>query len=97
MEVNEFGKRRVSWQCYRGDMQAGKWVAREDNSAQAVIKGRDNGPAEPHALWLGKVKGCSGPLLTSTFGFEAGTCSKQTQTKPSPGITGPIVDNGILE
>ena len=97
VEVNEFGKRRVSWQRYRGDMQAGKWVAREDNFAQAVIKGRDNGPAEPHALWLGKVKGCSGPLLTSPFGFEAGTCSKQTQTKPSLGITGPIVDNGILE
>ena len=72
-------------------------MARQDNSAQAVIKGRDNGPAEPHALWLGKVKGCSSPLLTSPFGFEAGTCSKQTQTKPSLGITGLIVDNGILE
>ena len=69
MVVNEFGKRQVSWQRYRCDMQAGKWVAHEDKSAQVVIKGRDNGPADPHALWLGNVKGCSGPLLTSPFVF----------------------------
>ena len=97
MEVNEFGKRQVSWQRYRGDKQAGKWVAHEDNSAQAVIKGMDNGPAEAHALWLGNVKGCSGPLLTSPFVFEAGTCSKQSQNKTSLGITGLTVDNGNLE
>ena len=33
VEVNEFGKRRVSWQRYRGDKQAVKWVACEDHSS----------------------------------------------------------------
>ena len=57
----------------------------------------DNGPSEAHAPWLGNVKGWLGPLLTSPFVFEAGTCSKQSQNKPSPGIMGPIVDNGNVE
>ncbi|XP_030951124.1 uncharacterized protein LOC115974757 [Quercus lobata] len=57
----------------------------------------DNGPSEAHAPWLGNVKGWPGRLLTSPFVFEAGTFSKQSQNKPSPGITGPIVDNGNLE
>ena len=29
MEVNEFGKRRVSWDGVKGGKQAGKWVERE--------------------------------------------------------------------
>nr|POE91064.1 hypothetical protein CFP56_46361 [Quercus suber] len=33
VEVNEFGKGWVSWQRYRGDKQAVKWVAHKDNSA----------------------------------------------------------------
>ena len=49
MEVNEFGKRQVSWQCYRGDKQAVKWVARKDHSTQVGIKGMDNGLSEAHA------------------------------------------------
>lgn len=32
VEVNKFGKRRVSWQRYKGDKQAIKWVARGANS-----------------------------------------------------------------
>ena len=29
MEVNEFGKRRVSWDAVKGGKQASKWVERE--------------------------------------------------------------------
>nr|POE52990.1 hypothetical protein CFP56_06852 [Quercus suber] len=76
VEVNEFGKRWVSWQRYRSDKQAIKWVACEDNSTQVVIKGMDNEPAEALAPWLGNDKSCLGPLLTSPFVFEAGACSK---------------------
>ena len=60
VEVNEFSKRRVSWQRYRGDKQVVKWVARGDNFAQVVIKGMDHGPSEAHAPWLGND---SDPLL----------------------------------
>nr|POE83529.1 hypothetical protein CFP56_48262 [Quercus suber] len=89
VEINEFGKRRVSWQRYRSVKQAVKWVAREDNSAQVVNKGIDNGP------WLGK---CGlGPLLSGPFVFEAGACSKQPLNKPSPVITGLNVEDGNLE
>nr|POF10961.1 hypothetical protein CFP56_77417 [Quercus suber] len=91
VEINEFGKRRVSWQRYRSDKQAVKWVAREDNSAQVVNKGIDNGP------WLGNDKSCLGPLLSSPFVFEAGACSKQPLNKPSPDITGLTVEDGNLE
>ena len=66
VEVSEFGKRRVSWQRYKGDKQAIKWVARWDNFAQVVIKGMDHGPSEAHAPWLGND---SSPLLTSPFIF----------------------------
>ena len=83
-EVNEFGKRRVSWQRYRGDKQAVKWVAHEDHFAQVGIKGMDNGLSESHAPWLGNVKSCSGSLLPSPFIFEARACSKHSQNKPSP-------------
>ena len=83
LEVNEFSKRRVSWQHYRGDMKVGKWVAREDNSTQAVIKGRDNGPAEPHALWLGKVKGCLGPLLTSRLSLRLVLAPSRPKLNPA--------------
>ena len=83
LEVNEFSKRRVSWQHYRGDMKVGKWVAREDNSTQAIIKGRDNGPAEPHALWLGKVKGCSGPLLTSCLSLRLVLAPSRPKLNPA--------------
>jgi len=97
VEVNEFGKRQVSWQRYRGDKQDVKWVACEDNSAQVVIKGMDNEPFEAHAPWLGNVKSCSGPLLPSPFIFKAEACSKHSQNKPSTGITGLIVEDGKLE
>nr|POE98526.1 dexh-box atp-dependent rna helicase dexh7, chloroplastic [Quercus suber] len=88
VEINEFGKRRVSWQRYRSDKQAVKWVTREDNSAQVVNKGMDNGP------WLGNDKRRLGPLLSSPFVFEAGACSKQPLNKPSPDITGLTVEDG---
>ena len=52
-EVNEFGKRRVSWQRYRGDKQAVKWVAHEDHFAQVGIKGMDKGFLNPmHLGWV---------------------------------------------
>ena len=94
MEVNEFGKRRVSWQRFRSDKQAVKWVAREDLSAQVGIKGMDNGLSEAHAPCLGIDKSCSGPLLPSPFSFEAGACSKHSHNKPSPSSTGPFVEGG---
>ena len=34
VDVNEFGKRRVSWDGVKGGKQAGKQVARESNNAQ---------------------------------------------------------------
>ena len=33
VDVNEFGKRRVSWNGVKGGKQAGKQVARESNNA----------------------------------------------------------------
>nr|POE61276.1 hypothetical protein CFP56_43677 [Quercus suber] len=54
VEVNEFGKRRVSSQCYRGNKQAVKWVARGANSSQDEFKGMDHVPSEAHAPWLGE-------------------------------------------
>ena len=97
VEVNEFGKRQVSWHRYRGDKQVVKWVACEDHSAQVGIKGMDNGLSEAHAPWLGNIKSGSGPLLPSPFIFEAGACSKHSQNKPSPGFTGLFVEDGKLE
>nr|POF25008.1 hypothetical protein CFP56_45647 [Quercus suber] len=96
VEVNEFGKRRVSWQRYRGDKQAVKG-AREDISAQVVSKGLVNGPAEAHAPWLDKVKNASGPLFSNPFIFEAGACSKHSQNEPSLGITGLIAEDGKVD
>ena len=87
VEVNEFGKRRVSWQRYRGDKQAVKWVAREELSAQVGIKGMGNGLSEAHTPGLG----CSGPLMHSPFSFEAGACSKHSQYKPSPVSTAQLL------
>ena len=97
MEVNEFGKRRVSWQRFRSDKQARKWVAREDLSAQVGIKEMDNGLSKAHAPCLGIDKSCSGPLLLSPFSFEAGACSKHSHNKPSPSSTGPFVEDGNVE
>ena len=97
VEVNEFGKRPVSWQHYRVDKQAVKWVAHGANFSQDDFKGMDHGPLEAHAPWLGNFKSCSGPLSTSPFIFEAGDCSKHSQNKPSPVITSPNVAEGNLE
>nr|POF14447.1 hypothetical protein CFP56_15333 [Quercus suber] len=89
--------RRVFWQHYRGDKQSVKWVAREVNLAQVGIKEMDTGLSEAHAPGLGSIKSCSSPLLNRPFIFEAGACSKQTQNKPSPGITGLFMEDGVLE
>ena len=69
VEINEFGKRQVSWQRDRGNKQAVKWVARGTNSDQDESKGMDHGPSEAHARWLGNVRSYSRPLLTSPFIF----------------------------
>ena len=97
VEVNEFGKRQVSWQSYRGYKQAVKWVASRAYSAQVEFKGMDHGPSKAHAPRLGNFKSYSGPLSTSPFNFKASDCSKHSQNKPSPVITGPIVEEGYLE
>ena len=97
VEVNEFGKRRVSWHRYRGDKQAVKWVAHGTKSAQEKSKGMDHGPSKAHAPQLGNGRSYSGPLLTSPFIFEAGECSKLSQNKPSPVFTCPNVVEGYLE
>ena len=34
VDVNEFGKRQVSWDGVKSGKQAGKWVARGSNNAQ---------------------------------------------------------------
>ena len=41
VEVNEFGKRRVSWESVKGGKLAGKWVARESVNAQIKTGGLD--------------------------------------------------------
>ena len=38
VDVNEFGKRRVSWDGSKSGKQAGKWVARESNNAQNTVE-----------------------------------------------------------
>jgi len=68
VEVNEFGKKRVYWQCYNGDKQVVKWVACGDYSTQGILKVMDHGPFEAHAHWVGND---SSPLLSSPFIFEA--------------------------
>nr|POE78935.1 hypothetical protein CFP56_46103 [Quercus suber] len=68
VEVNEFGKRRVSWQRYSGDKQAVK-------------------PRMSLREWT----------ICLQKPMHLGDCSKHSQNKPSPVITGPNAEEGNLE
>ena len=70
--VNEYGKRRVSWDAVKGGQQAGKWVTR--NIAYNTKVGL--GPSKKNAqALLGNKEPILGLGLLSPSNFEAGESS----------------------
>ena len=72
VNVNEFGKRRVSWDGVNGGKQAGKWVA--SNNAHNTIVGLDPPKQKTQAL-LGSKKPILGLGLSSPLNFKASESS----------------------
>ena len=67
MNVNEFGKRRVSWDSVKGGKQAGKWVASNAHNTKVGL-----GPSKQNAqALLGNEKPILGLGLSSPLNFEA--------------------------
>lgn len=87
VEVNDFGKRRVSWDCCKCDKQAVNWVAREAKFDLIDMMGMGPWPSEAHAPLLGNYKSYSGPILTSPSNYEAGDCSKHTQAEVAMAVS----------
>ena len=72
MNVNEFGKKRVSWDGVKGNKQADKWVA--SNNAHNTKVGL--GPSKQNAQVLsGNKKPILGLGLSSPLNFESGESS----------------------
>ena len=70
--VNEYEKRRVSWDSVKGGRQAGKWVI----SNTAHNKNVGLGPAKQNAqALLGNKEPILGPGLSSPSNFEVGESS----------------------
>ena len=66
MNVNEFGKRRVSWDSVKGGKQAGKWVASNAHNTKVGL-----GPSKQNAqALLGNEKPILGLGLSSPLNFE---------------------------
>ena len=71
MNANEYGKRRVSWDCFKGVKQAGKWVS---NTAYNISVGLGSSKQNAQAL-LGNKEPTLGLGLSSPLSFEAGESS----------------------
>mgnify|MGYP000905544632 CR=1 FL=1 len=69
--VNEFGKRRVSWDGVKGVKQAGKWVSKTPHN---ISVGLGSAKQNAQAL-LGKKEPTLGLGLSSPLSFEAGESS----------------------
>ena len=70
--VNEYGKRRVSWDSVKGGKQAGKWVISNTTHNKNV----GLGPAKQNAqALLGNKEPILGPGLSSPSNFEVGESS----------------------
>ena len=72
VNVNEFGKRRASWDGVKGGKQVGKWVA--SNNAHNTIVGLGPPKQKAQAL-LGSKKPILGLDLSSSLNFKAGKSS----------------------
>ena len=72
VNVNEFGKKRVSWDGVKGNKQADKWVV--SNNAHNTKVGLDPSKQNAQAL-LGNKKPILGLGLSSPLNFEAGESS----------------------
>ena len=95
MEVNENGKRLVSWDRFMWGERAVNWVSRERNIEQLDLVGMGQEPSEAHLPLMGNFKSPSGPTFSSPCVFEAGDCSKTNQDKPSLVLLGPFVCDGV--
>jgi len=79
--MNEFGKKRVSWDRVNGGKQAGNWVARENNNVQNKTVGLGPCNQKAHATLsktvglLGSKESTLGLGLSSPCNFEAGESS----------------------
>ena len=71
MNMNEYGKRRVSWDCVKGVKQAGKWVSK---TAHKSSVGLGSSKQNAQAL-LGIKEPNLGLGLSSPISFEAGESS----------------------
>ena len=87
VEVNELGKRRVSWDGVKGSKQAGKWVARESINAQ--IKSVGLGPCNQKThTTSGKTMGLLG---TKTSNLGLGWSSPRNLETGESSFSGPSV------
>ena len=68
MNVNEYGKRRVSWDSVKGVKQAGKWVSK---TAYNISVGLGSSKQNAQTL-LGNKEPTLGLGLSSPLSFEAG-------------------------
>ena len=95
VEVNENGKRRVSWDRFKCGECVVNWVSRERNTEQLGLVGMGQEPSEAHLPLMGTFKSPSGPTFSSPCVFEAGDCSKTNQDKPSLVLLCPFVCDGV--
>ena len=74
MDVNEYGKRWVSWDGVKGGEKTGKWVARESNAQNKKV---GLGPSDEKAQGslLGSKNFVLGLGLSSPSSLEAGESS----------------------
>ena len=75
VDVNEFGKRRVSWDGVKGGKQAGKRGARESNNSQNTKVGLGPSNQKAQGALLGSKNSVLGLGLSSPSNFEAGESS----------------------
>ena len=74
VNVNEYGKRRVSWDSVKGVKQAGKWVS---NTAYNISVGLGSSKQNAQTL-LGNKEPTLGLGLSSPLSFEAGEFTSWT-------------------
>nr|POE99844.1 hypothetical protein CFP56_61886 [Quercus suber] len=82
--VNEFGKRRVSWDGVKNGKQVGKWVARESFNAQNTKLGLGPSNQNAYGSLLGSKNTALGLGLSSPSSFEAGESSLSGPTVLEP-------------
>nr|POE60730.1 hypothetical protein CFP56_53391 [Quercus suber] len=80
VEVNEFGKRRVSWDGFKRGKQAGRWVPIGSTKVQTSKFGLAPSNQKAQGSQLGNNNSVLGLGLLSPSSFEAGESSLSGQT-----------------